>query len=525
MHCRTTGAWLSWLERRVHIAEIAGSIPAAPIFFLKDKESRGMIIIRTLSRMFFIFLVFSAAYSSLNATTIDSTCLAFECPAGGAVIQSAVCTLSVNACPNIESIRLSARYYPLKGNSDTVLDLGTIAQPPFKLIWNIAEVPNQLFKGMGFIANGTFKNGSHLIVRREGVFLYNKKFPPLSVAIPAAAVQPQLFWCDTLPFIKAPTILRAFGNWNAKELHFTVVVTDPFFSTAVPKDKLSLMGVDFFFDPLLTKEPHPSEKSMVIMYPLNKKPSRLLYKKNDDGKNPVGLIVDTVDCACPGSVKMVDGKGFRMDLDVPKALIAAEMPDSLGFNCIVKLLDREGQLMAVALNGATGAAASCPILWATLTRTRTDIFHTAAFILGASFGIGLFITLVSLPLFSRRRRSITMNVSDLSDEEKRRVQKTFGFIEQNVTQKNLSLHEAGRALSMSGAKIEKIINKFNGLSFKGFVMKSRVEIAKERLRCSHASETAIAESCGFGSVDEMEKCFSKYCRSTPYNYRRDNQVA
>jgi AraC-like DNA-binding protein len=258
---------------------------------------------------------------------------------------------------------------------------------------------------------------------------------------------------------------------------------------------------------------------------LNKKPSRLLYKKNDDGKNPVGLIVDTVDCACPGSVKMVDGKGFRMDLDVPKALIAAEMPDSLGFNCIVKLLDREGQLMAVALNGATGAAASCPILWATLTRTRTDIFHTAAFILGASFGIGLFITLVSLPLFSRRRRSITMNVSDLSDEEKRRVQKTFGFIEQNVTQKNLSLHEAGRALSMSGAKIEKIINKFNGLSFKGFVMKSRVEIAKERLRCSHASETAIAESCGFGSVDEMEKCFSKYCRSTPYNYRRDNQVA
>ena len=24
------GAWLSWLERRVHIAEIAGSIPAAP---------------------------------------------------------------------------------------------------------------------------------------------------------------------------------------------------------------------------------------------------------------------------------------------------------------------------------------------------------------------------------------------------------------------------------------------------------------------------------------------------------------
>lgn len=27
-----SGAWLSWLERRVHIAEIAGSSPAAPIF-------------------------------------------------------------------------------------------------------------------------------------------------------------------------------------------------------------------------------------------------------------------------------------------------------------------------------------------------------------------------------------------------------------------------------------------------------------------------------------------------------------
>lgn len=29
-HAFLSGAWLSWLERRVHIAEIAGSSPAAP---------------------------------------------------------------------------------------------------------------------------------------------------------------------------------------------------------------------------------------------------------------------------------------------------------------------------------------------------------------------------------------------------------------------------------------------------------------------------------------------------------------
>ena len=63
------------------------------------------------------------------------------------------------------------------------------------------------------------------------------------------------------------------------------------------------------------------------------------------------------------------------------------------------------------------------------------------------------------------------------------------------------------------------------MSFKRFVMKSRLEIAKERLRSSHASQAAVADSCGFKNVDEMAKYFQKFCGTTPSFYRRENQVA
>jgi transcriptional regulator GlxA family with amidase domain len=56
-------------------------------------------------------------------------------------------------------------------------------------------------------------------------------------------------------------------------------------------------------------------------------------------------------------------------------------------------------------------------------------------------------------------------------------------------------------------------------------MKSRVEIAKERLRSSHASQAAVADSCGFKNLEEMAKYFQKFCRTSPSLYRRENQVA
>jgi transcriptional regulator GlxA family with amidase domain len=55
-------------------------------------------------------------------------------------------------------------------------------------------------------------------------------------------------------------------------------------------------------------------------------------------------------------------------------------------------------------------------------------------------------------------------------------------------------------------------------------MRSRIEIAKERLRSSNSSEAAIADMCGFKSVSEMEKYFRRFCHTSPYKYRVEQQV-
>jgi len=79
-------------------------------------------------------------------------------------------------------------------------------------------------------------------------------------------------------------------------------------------------------------------------------------------------------------------------------------------------------------------------------------------------------------------------------------------------------------MGINAKKIESIIKKNKQKNFKDFIMSLRIEIVKERLRSSHASEINIAESCGFKNISEMEKYFKKFCHTTPYNYRKENQV-
>jgi transcriptional regulator GlxA family with amidase domain len=63
-----------------------------------------------------------------------------------------------------------------------------------------------------------------------------------------------------------------------------------------------------------------------------------------------------------------------------------------------------------------------------------------------------------------------------------------------------------------------------GMSFKNYVMYLRTEIVCERLRSSHSSEVSIAETCGFKNVNEMERFFQKFHHTTPYNFRKTQQI-
>jgi AraC-like DNA-binding protein len=531
-----SGAWLSWLERRVHIAEIAGSIPAAPIYNLlcqHDKQGAkltpgpsSMSIIRAIFCML-TFLQFTiVAIPQQKLISIDSGCIAFEAPLSGALIKSTTCTLSISACPNVESIHLSACFFSGNGITDTVLDLGTISQPPFKLIWNITDMPNQLFKGMWFLADAAYKHGMHQTIRQDGVFLYSRQVSSVDILLPISSDQQKLFFIDTLPSIRTPMVLNVLGNWNAQGLHFTVLVMDPSFSMTLPKEKIAELGAIICLDPLSKKSPYPSETSLIMSFPLLNKPCKLLYKKKDGPKGSLNFFVDTIGFPFPATIKTAEGKGYGLDITIPKEIFASEMPESLLCNILIKVLDRNGQISAISINRVSGNEALCPLLWVTMHRQQNDFFSNAFYVFLVCFGGGLIIAfLTGYFLLLRGKKTVTFNKIDLSEEEKQLAKTVYGYLEQNITSKSITITETSRELSLSSAKIESIIKKYNGLSFKKYIVQARIEIAKERLRSSHASESSIAESCGFKNMVEMEKSFAKYCRTTPFRYRRDNQVA
>ena len=485
-----------------------------------------MNIISVIIRSSLCALVYLCVVPSNASFAPDQNCISFESPARGALITANSCTLSIRACTYVESVHLFVRFGLPDGKSDSLLDLGTISEPPFKMVWNTSDVPNQLFKGMAFSLDAVLKNDTHLAGRQEGIFLYTRPLISQGPAFTASGGEKTLLFVDTIFSGRDSIFVRVLGNWNSRGLHFTVLVIDPFFSCAAPKDKMASMGVEALLDPLMSRTPFPTEKNIMVVAPLWDKPYRLMYKPEYGPDGKFDYTITTAEYPFQTTVKKAEGKGYRIDIGVPKEVLGGVMPDSIGFNILVKVLDKEGRLHIASLNNIGDNRAYCHLLWTTIKRDRHVLYSGALYLLAAGFLGGLFCFFGGKYLYSLAvNRTVDFNAFELSEEEKQTIEAIYNYIEHSVTKKDLQLHDVALGLDMPGQKVEAFIKKYNGKSFKQFIMKSRVEIAKERLRSSHASQTSVADSCGFKNIEEMAKYFQKFCRTTPSLYRRENQVA
>ena len=79
-----------------------------------------------------------------------------------------------------------------------------------------------------------------------------------------------------------------------------------------------------------------------------------------------------------------------------------------------------------------------------------------------------------------------------------------------------------KKLSLTAKEINLLTKKVFKRPFNKYLLALRIEIVKERLRSSNASEIFITKSCGFSSVAEMEKKFQSLVGATPHKYREKN---
>ena len=132
------------------------------------------------------FLISVSCFFLIPVTAVYAgNCIQFVLPDQGSVIDIPSCTLQVDAkCENIKSVEFQARYFKTNNDTPVISSLGIISRPPFKLVWDVTEIPNQLLSGVSFLAEATFSKDSTETVKREGVFFTHQKITRPSLIIP-----------------------------------------------------------------------------------------------------------------------------------------------------------------------------------------------------------------------------------------------------------------------------------------------------------------------------------------------------
>ncbi len=467
------------------------------------------------------------ATGSLTAQS-DQNCLSFDSPLSGKVLSVPSCTVSLrNDCDSIVKVELQARYVPENSDSAVVVSLGEISRPPFKLIWNTSNLPNQLFTGIGILAEATLANKEIRLARQEGIFLTHNPVTQRLVPVPYSHQISEDVEGSTLQFplkdSQKSSTVQFF--WNEKELLIQLTVKDPSFYSNQPGKNLSDAGVEILFDPARRKAPHPADSILFVVVPLSGEPYKIKYTANisKDGRFKLSPSSSRVDYTY--NVELREFKGYSVKLHIPKEAFGKSIPDTIGCNIILRTLDDQGKVLKYSLAGGSTYEMYSPIFWQDFYKVPKSLLMNPFLQFGAFFIAGFLLSLIIYMIIGRFRKPQMVTHFERSEEDLAIFERVKTIVEQELIKKDLDINYVSKRAGLSVKKLNSLIRKNTGLTFFNYLMYSRTEVAKERLRSSRSSETSIADLCGFSNVSEMEKYFQKFYRTTPYKFRMEQQVA
>ncbi len=493
-----------------------------------------MIAIRTSLASYLRFSILVAFWGMTSLGQAQNAagsppCLGFQSPRPGSIISAPTCTLALAAqCP-LERVRLRAEYVSDSSGKAETVQLGELSRPPFKMVWRIDDIPNQLFEGAVIHAEGYSPEGISLSTVVEGVFLCHKPIPTRRSTVPyfhrpiSGKPKSREF---SFASPDSQTLVTVTPWWTTKWLRFDIKVDDLQFHTALPKEQLSTTGIELMIDRHRTRLPYPSSKSaIVIRVPLEGTPTQILHKPLFSTTGSYQLQRASKVFNYPCSLEVADFEGYSASIYLPMKLFGKERPDSIAANVLVRYIDQEDRMQEASWAPGTGTDQYAPFVWGTLTFGSRYQMRTAALWISTSFATGfIFSLLIGLALPTRRKRFNSLSKSERSEEEHEFLGRISDSIHAVVTDRDARIENVAQSVGLSSTQVNKLLKKNTGSPFLHHLMLARVELAKERLRSSHSSEKFIAESCGFSDVDEMEKFFKKFTGTTPYRFRQEFHV-
>lgn len=454
-------------------------------------------------------------------------CIDFLLPEAGAIIQTPSCTISVDACPDAKSIEFSALYYKRDAESRERVLLGTITRPPYKLVWDISELPNQLFRGLTLTAKVRMADGQERETRQEGIFLAHRDFSVPKASVPAASKSDAADRSTTIELTGPDSEKKATASiwWNRHAIHFRVQADDPLFYASMPNEHLAEMGCEILIDPSTHPAAYPTDSVIAVCVPLYGEPYRRHYQPRFVADGSYQLSAITEEYASHVSLAKANFKGWRASCKIDREIFGGRIPDRVRCNVVVKLLNEDHEIRHYSWVEGNLFSIYTPLRWGTLRLRNRPMLQNPLIVWSLSFILGLVLSVGTWWLIANRRsKNYLVRKFELSEEQKRNFDKIKSHVDVKLTDRDLTLDTVASELSLAPKEINRLLRKHLGEPFHTVLMRSRTEIAKERLRSSNSSEAAIADMCGFRSVNEMEKYFRRFCHTNPYKYRVEQQV-
>ena len=121
--------------------------------------------------------------------------------------------------------------------------------------------------------------------------------------------------------------------------------------------------------------------------------------------------------------------------------------------------------------------------------------------------------------YAVRRPPVRMYQGGLTPARLRRIKElVHAKIESELT-----LHEMAQAVQLSIAHFSQMFRKSTGESPHQFVLRQRIERAKQMLRAAEARILDVAIACGFKTQQHFARVFRRVCGTSPTEYRLDFQ--
>ncbi|KMQ51143.1 hypothetical protein CHISP_1849 [Chitinispirillum alkaliphilum] len=460
-------------------------------------------------------------FSVLNAS---DTCIRFTRPLAGSVIYQPNCTIAISTeCSNISRVEFIAQFQTTD-NQVEKKSLGLINRAPFKLIWKTDNIPNQHYSGITLFAKAELSDRTTTKIKQEGIFLLHHGIELDEREIPYSYAGLNLADDFIYPLdTSSPNASSGSLSWNENKLLVIAEIDHPDLQNAGLK-QLENSGVEILINPGSDPKPYLNNNILNFYIPLSGTPLRISHNQVFSSDGSFGVESKRQRTAYPHLVKRTGPSTYVVNFHIPKEIFEDGIPDNLGCNIIIKLSDKTGNITMHSWSGGGHKELYSPTHWHRFYKRSKPFYLNWSFLWGVFFTIGFSVAYISTPVIKKIKRSTAGN-KKRTEEEFRLFEKLHSFIDKELTKKDLDIEYISVCAELSPSKLNKIVRRNTGYSFSKYLMFCRIELACERLRSSRSSEASIADLCGFSDVNQMEKYFMKFHRTTPFKYRQEQQVS